>query len=148
MLFQVFPVEPGVTSGQEPRRRETKVGRSTIDPLLRAFQLEIYADRSLIDGDEAGLTVGLELGAVLLITEAGMVPQAFEYQRESIGIGNFELNFLAALVDFAAGASFICHDGVLAVFGGRSSAQPQDPVGLPEGARGEIEKLIRFKRTG
>ena len=117
-MFQVLPVESRVTGRQKPRRRETKVGRSTIDPRLWAFELEIYADRGLIDGDEAGVTVGLEFGAVLLITEAGMVPQAFEYQRKGVRIGNVEFDFLAALVNFAAGVTFICDDSVLALFRG------------------------------
>src|ERR1700676_5177173 len=92
MLWGVFPVECSVTDGQKLRGRETQAGRSTIDPLLRAFELEIYTDRSLIDGDDPGLTVGLEFRAVLLIAEAGMVPQTFEYQRKGIRIGNFEFN--------------------------------------------------------
>ena len=147
MLFQVFAVEPGVADGQEPLRRETQAGRSTSDPRLRAFEFQIYADRSLIDGDEAGFSVGLEYSAVLLITEAGMVPQSFKYQREGIGIGNVELDFLATFVNFAAGASFICDHRTLARFGRRSSAQAQDLIGLPQGPGAQVEKLVRFERA-
>ena len=145
MLLPKLAVQAGVAGGQELRCGETQAGGGTIDPILRAFYLQVDADRSFIDRDEPGLAGGAKLSAELFVTEDWLVPEAVKYQGEGAGIGHLEFDFLAALVAVARGGTFIGDHGALGPFRRSGLAQAQDPVGLSKRGGGEVEELVGFE---
>lgn len=147
MLLPKLAVQAGVADRQELRRGETQAGCSTIDPILRAFDLQVDADRSFVDGDEPGFAGGSELSAELFIAEDWLVPKTVKYQREGVGIGYVEFDFLTALVAIARGGAFVGDHGALSSFRRRGLPQAQDPVGLSQGGGRQVEELVGFERA-
>src|SRR5579872_4295704 len=147
MLLPKLPVQSGIAGRQKLRFGETQACRSTIDPILRPFNLQVYADRSFIDRDDPWFAGGPKLRTIFFIAEGWLVPKTVKYQSKGIRIGYIELDFLAALVAVPRGGSFVSDHGARGSVRRNGLSQAQNLIGLSKHGGWKIEELVGFERA-
>src|SRR5260221_8944658 len=74
----MLPVQRSVTRGDELCRRSPQRARRALDPARRPFQLQVIADRRLVQHYRSSLTRPSVFGAIFFVAEDRLVAEALE----------------------------------------------------------------------